>query len=281
MWTWRENGIVLVEYGPVSMRILARKAGRVHREGALAAARRAERALNELAPWRAAASRNITLLEDDPAWPEVLRLMVAAARATGDASVTPLVAVAGSIAELALRAALAAGAGTVAVENGGDIAVAVEEGDTLRVGVVESLTSRRVSHVLPLAGGSGIGGICTSGLGGRSFTRGIADAAVAVAATASLADACATLLANAVYVDDPAVEQRPAGELDPDSDIAGLPVTVRVGALSPESVARALRAGKERAEEFMGQGLIRGALLSLRGQTVMLPPGLAEPVLPP
>ena len=62
-------------------------------------------------------------------------------------------------------------------------------------------------------------GIATSGRGGRSFSLGIADSATVLAATAAAADAAATLIANAVNIDHPAIERRPARELDPDSDL--------------------------------------------------------------
>ena len=56
----------------------------------------------------------------------------------------------------------------------------------------------------------GIGGIATSGFNGRSFTLGIADSVTVVAASAAAADAAATVVANAVDLDSPAIERRPA-----------------------------------------------------------------------
>ena len=78
---------------------------------------------------------------------------------------------------------------------------------------------------------SGVGGIATSGARGRSFSLGIADSVTVLARDAATADVAATLIANAVNIDSPAIRRRPARELDPDSDLRDLPVTVSVGAL--------------------------------------------------
>ena len=77
---------------------------------------------------------------------------------------------------------------------------------------------------------SGIGGIATSGARGRSFSLGIADSVTVLARDAATADAAATLIANAVDIDSPAIMRRPARELDPDSDLGDRLVTVSVGA---------------------------------------------------
>jgi len=109
-------------------------------------------------------------------------------------------------------------------------------------------------------------GIATSGRGGRSFSLGIADSATVLAATAAAADAAATLIANAVNVDHPAIERRPARALDPDSDLGDLPVTVAVGPLPEAAIAEALDHGAEEARRLRLCGLIEGAAISLAGQ---------------
>ncbi|WP_204349766.1 hypothetical protein, partial [Klebsiella pneumoniae] len=81
--------------------------------------------------------------------------------------------------------------------------------------------------------GDGIGGIATSGAQGRSFSLGIADSVTVLARDAASADAAATLIANAVDLDHPAIRRRPARNLDPDSDLGDRLVTVGVGDLTP------------------------------------------------
>jgi ApbE superfamily uncharacterized protein (UPF0280 family) len=190
-----------------------------------------------------------------------------------------MAAVAGSIAQVALEAALAAGAQTVVVENGGDIAITVAQGEVVRVSVARSLEDRRPTHVIAVTADSAIGGVCTSGLGGRSFTQGIAEAATVAAETAAIADACATVVANAVYVDDPGIERRPAIELDPDTDIPNLLVTWRVADLGDAALRAALSAGRHKAEELLAQGAIAGAVVGVAGdRRTVVPAGFALPV---
>ena len=75
-----------------------------------------------------------------------------------------------------------------------------------------------------------------------------------------------TLVANAVNLDHPAIERTPARDLDPDSDLGGLPVTVAVGALEPAAVDAALDAGAAVAAAMRRAGLIEAAVLLLRGR---------------
>lgn len=58
--------------------------------------------------------------------------------------------------------------------NGGDIAVRLADGQNLKLGVVYDLAAGTVSRTVCLTNRSGVGGVATSGLGGRSLTTGIA-----------------------------------------------------------------------------------------------------------
>jgi len=55
-------------------------------------------------------------------------------------------------------------------------------------------------------------------------------------------------------------------ELDSDSDLGELPVTVAVGTLAPAQVADALTAGAARAEGMLAADLLHGAALGLQGE---------------
>ena len=78
-------------------------------------------------------------------------------------------------------------------------------------------------------------------------------------------DGCCPPLANAVNLDHPAIERRPARELDPDSDLGDLPVTVAVGPLPDAAIGEALDRGAAEARRLRLCGLIEGAALSLCG----------------
>jgi ApbE superfamily uncharacterized protein (UPF0280 family) len=176
--------------------------------------------------------------------------------------ITPMAAVAGSVADEIL-AAMTAGRtlDKVYVNNGGDIAFHLAPGQELRAGIfVDALEGMaRLVHDRPVRG------IATSGWGGRSFSRGIADAVTVLAKDAAAADAAATIVANAVDIDHHLIVRHPASMLDPDSDLGDLQVTTAVGALPQEAIERALDHGAAEARRLQRLGLIEAAALSLKG----------------
>ncbi len=87
-----------------------------------------------------------------------------------------------------------------------------------------------------------------------------------LARDAASADVAATLVANAVDADHPAVERQPATALDPDSDLGDRLVTTAVGPLPGPVIAAALAAGLARAEQLQRRGLIFDAALVLRAR---------------
>lgn len=181
--------------------------------------------------------------------------------------ITPMAAVAGAVADEMLQALVAGRALDKAyVNDGGDIAFHLAPGHALRAGIVaEGICAAAFDGVARLTHDRPSRGIATSGRGGRSFSLGIADSATVLAATAAAADAAATLIANAVDVDHPAIERRPARDLDPDSDLLDLPVTVAVGPLPDDVIAEALDRGAAEARRLRLCGLIEGAAISLGG----------------
>jgi len=172
--------------------------------------------------------------------------------------ITPMAAVAGSVADEMLQAMLSGRALDKAyVNNGGDIAFHVSPGHELKAGIfVDALDGTvRLTHDNPVRG------IATSGWGGRSFSLGIADSVTVLAANAAAADAAATIIANAVNADHPTIERQPARDLDPDSDLGELLVTTRVGALPADVIDHALDRGAAEARRL---GL--NAALCLQGR---------------
>jgi len=229
--------------------------------------------------------------EATPVEGKVARRMLAACRpfAARGVFVTAMAAVAGAVADeiMATMRAATPGLRKAFVNDGGDIAVFAGPGEVLSVGMIADPDAARprfyprpdpppqaedgvarAGHdgALVLTHGDGIGGIATSGRHGRSFSLGIADAVTVVARDAATADAAATLIANAVDIGSTAVTRRAARELDPDSDLGDVPVTVAVGALASDEIAAALEAGAARAEAWRCEGLIIGAALRLRGE---------------
>ncbi|MFO1087144.1 MAG: UPF0280 family protein [Reyranellaceae bacterium] len=177
--------------------------------------------------------------------------------------ITPMAAVAGAVADEMLQALVQGRMLDKAyVNNGGDIAFHLAPGHELRAGIFLAA----LDGMVRLTADRPVRGIATSGWGGRSFSLGIADSVTVLAATAAAADAAATLIANAVDIDHPAIERRPARDLDPDSDLRDLPVTVAVGWLPPGLIDEALDRGTDEARRLRVAGHIEGAALSLQGR---------------
>lgn len=196
----------------------------------------------------------------------VARRMAAAVWPHRACFITPMAAVAGAVAEHVLAAMTAAAPGLprAYVNNGGDIALHLAPGQAIRIGLVRSLARGVPEGMALLRAEDRVRGVATSGWPGRSFSLGIADAVTVLAATAAEADAAATVIANAVDADHPAIRRAPARSLDPDSDLGDLPVTLHVGPLPPEVVRAALARGMERAEALRQGGLIAAAALILQ-----------------
>ncbi len=187
----------------------------------------------------------------------------------GRGFMTPMAAVAGAVADAVLAAMRAAGPLSRAyANNGGDIALHLAPDARFDIAMAGCGT-------LSLRAEDGVGGVATSGAGGRSLSLGIADAVTALAEDAARADAAATALANAVDLPGhPAIRRAPACALRDDSDLGALPATVGVGALAPSEIDAALDRGARLARALVASGEIAGAALFLRGRARLV--GAAE-----
>lgn len=184
--------------------------------------------------------------------------------------VTPMAAVAGSVAQELLSYYSAAGVQRAWVNNGGDIAIHLTANESVSVGLYANLAHFDPQQLqngvtldgqFEIRGDSKVRGVATSGWRGRSFSLGIADSVTVLAATAAEADAAATVIANAVNVDDARIIRRPACEVKDDSDLGTRLVTVDVPSLPPVLAQRALAAGLACALTLRAQGLIGSAVL--------------------
>ena len=215
----------------------------------------------------------------------IARRMHAACAPFAPAFITPMAAVAGSVAQELAAFYRRPGIERAWINNGGDIALHLAPGQSVRVGLFADLARFDPRGTGPIAtdgqfevrAAHPVRGIATSGWRGRSFSLGIADSVTVLAATAAQADAAATVIANAVDVADPGIRRRPASECKDDSDLGDIPVTVDVAALAPAQVHRALDAGAARAEALQRAGLVWSVLLVCQGQWRMFEPLCSQP----
>jgi ApbE superfamily uncharacterized protein (UPF0280 family) len=194
--------------------------------------------------------------------------------ADAGAFLTPMAAVAGSVAQDLSACYQTAGIKRAWVNNGGDIALHLTEDTAVSIGLFADLarldeqqlvSGIQTDAVFEVRYGMGICGVATSGWRGRSFSLGIADSVTVFAASASQADAAATLIANAVNVADARIVRKPAHALKDDSDLGQQLVTVAVPELGQDEIDEALEAGLKKAHTLKQNGLICACVLSCQG----------------
>ncbi|MFK7962701.1 MAG: UPF0280 family protein [Burkholderiaceae bacterium] len=213
----------------------------------------------------------------------IARQMFKAARVyANEQFITPMAAVAGSVADELLAVILSGQPITRAsVNNGGDIALYLRDGEVFNIGICDSLRTGRIASTVCVTASDRIGGIATSGWQGRSHSLGIADAVTVLAHSAAAADCAATIIANAIDLPaSPKISRAPANELFPDSDLGSMPVTVDVDTLTPQERMSALSTGQAVATKLLKLGHIQSAFLSLQGQGVVVKPDESLPVTP-
>jgi ApbE superfamily uncharacterized protein (UPF0280 family) len=190
--------------------------------------------------------------------------------------ITPMAAVAGAVAEEILGSMTAAANFSRAyVNNGGDIAFHLAAGESFKIGMIDRPDRPSLFGSINLHASQPTRGIATSGWRGRSFSLGIADAVTVLAERAAMADAAATIIANAVDLPDhPAIVRSPACEIVPDNDLGEQLVTRAVGELTPREIAQALRSGVGVARQLIIRGLISAAAFRLQGESRVEPQAL-------
>lgn len=222
----------------------------------------------------------------------VARRMWAACSPYRAGFITSMAAVAGAVAQEILACYEQQGIDRAWVNNGGDIALHLAPGQSVTVGVyadIAALNAAQLRNGLVLDGqiridsAMPVRGVATSGWSGRSQSLGIADSVTVLARTAAQADAAATIVANAVNLQDARIGRMPAWLVRDDSDLGAIPVTVDVPDLPEEQVRRALQQGLQKAQELQSSGLLWFALLACQGQflATAAPQALAGAVWPP
>ena len=202
----------------------------------------------------------------------VAKRMHAAAMPFCETFLTRMAAVAGAVADEVLQAMTSATPLHRAyVNNGGDIALHLAKGERFTMAMAGldggDLGRVEISH------NDGIGGIATSGQGGRSLSFGIAESVTILAKNAATADVAATLIANAVDLPNhPAIRRAPAHDLRDDTDLGDRLVVTRCDPLSVADIKTALNNGTRTARAMQNGQKIDAAALFLQGQNRTLGP---------
>jgi ApbE superfamily uncharacterized protein (UPF0280 family) len=253
---------ILAECGPMRLAIRAWQNSRPQIALCRQAAEASFAYLEAVAKHRSVLSgfpENIKALPEN----KLAQRMIESVRAIGDMDLTPMAAVAGTIADAVADWLFGRGLTKVVVDNGGDIAIRLAAGEAATVGIRPRIDCLDISHIADLNDRRSSWGVTTSGRGGRSFTRGIASAVTVIAESASIADAAATAIANACFVEDSSIVQMSAEQMDPNTDLKGLAVTIDVGPLSADKKIQALETALSKANALCRQECIVGALIAL------------------
>jgi len=257
---------LLLQHGPIDLVVQAFGNDGSTRDAYAAAIRRFDGVLAELCReldlLRAPAGR----LRAMPEGPIARRMVEAVLPFARDIFITPMAAVAGAVAEEIIAAMTAAAPLSRAyVNNGGDIALHLSEHQSFKIGLVDRPDLPSLFGTADIHAKDPIRGIATSGYLGRSFSLGIAEAVTVLAPTAAMADAAATVVANAVDLPDhPAIQRVPANSLQADTDLGAIPVTRSVGPLAQDEIEGALARGLHQADVLRKRGLITTAALHLK-----------------
>jgi uncharacterized protein len=258
---------LLLQHGPIDLVVQAFGDDDAVRAAYQAAERRFDGLLTELCEeldlLRSPAGRH----HATPTGPVARRMVAAVSPFASSTFITPMAAVAGAVAEEIITIMTAAAPLLRAyVNNGGDIALHLTHKQRFKIGLVDRPDCPSLFGTTEIGEEDDIRGIATSGYLGRSFSLGIAEAVTVLAPTAAMADAAATVIANAVDLPNhPAIQRVPANTLQPDSDLGTIPVTRVVGPLTSEEIEIALARGLHHADMLRKQGLITAAALHLKG----------------
>ena len=194
---------------------------------------------------------------------KVAQRMYRAVEPMAERFITPMAAVAGSVADEILAEITEDRDITKAyVNNGGDVAFHLSGSACFDVEIATQPPGK--AHIRAT---DPVRGVATSGWRGRSFSLGIADSVTVLARNAAEADAAATMIANEIDLPShPGITRAPASELAPDSDLGDQLVTTNVGALTVAETEQALQSGEQYARTLRDRGCIAGAVMMLNGE---------------
>ena len=258
---------MFLEIGPASLVIQGEKNGKPYEFEKELLVEKVKSILGEIREFLPVLKQKAYKIKNTKHMPDVPKKMVEAVKTIDEASLTPMAAVAGSVADGIKEFLKNEGLDLVSVNNGGDISIFNKKGRGLKIDIGDIHTGESSPYMLKIEQLIDFG-LATSGFGGRSFTLGLADIVTVIAATGAVADAAATFICNCTNIDSDQVIRQKASEIDPLTDIPDDNITMRIGKLNEIDILNALENGLDIAANIKNKKHIYDAIIKFQGHMV-------------
>ena len=258
---------MFLEVGPASLVIQGEKNGKPYEFEKELLVEKVKSILAEIREFLPVLKQKAYKIKNTKHMPDVPKKMVEAVKTIDEASLTPMAAVAGSVADGIKEFLRNEGLDLLSVNNGGDISIFNKKGRGLKIDIGDINTGERSPYMLKIEQLIDFG-LATSGFGGRSFTLGLADIVTVIAATGAVADAAATFICNCTNIDSDQVIRQKASEIDPLTDIPDDNITMRIGKLNEVDILNALENGLDIAANIKNKKHIYDAIIKFQGHMV-------------
>lgn len=258
---------MFLEIGPASLVIHGEKDSRIYEFEKKYITEKVNSILGEVREYLPVLKQKAYKIKNTKNIPGVPKKMIEAVKVVDEETLTPMAAVAGSVADALNEFLKNEGIDLVSVNNGGDISIFNKYGRKLKINIGNIRTGESLPCTLGVDRLVDFG-IATSGFGGRSLTLGLADSVTVIAGTGGIADAAATLICNCTNVHSNQVIRKKATEIDPLTDIPDEYVTVEIHQLNKCDIDKSLENGLTIASNLKRQKYIYESIITLLGHMV-------------
>jgi hypothetical protein len=258
---------MFIEIGPASLVVNGEKDGMPYEFDRFRVEEKIRSILEEIKEYLPVLKQKARKIKNTNHMPYVPRKMVDAVKVIDEVSLTPMAAVAGSVADALKEFLKNEGLDLISVNNGGDISIFNKNVRELKIDIGDIHTGESSPHLLSIEQITDYG-LATSGFGGRSFTLGLADSVTVIATTGALADAAATFICNCTNTETDQVIRRKASEIDPLTDIPDYEVTIKINVLNNFDIMKSLENGLYNASKLKQLNYIYDAVIKLQGHMV-------------
>jgi len=258
---------MFLEIGPTSLVIIGEMDGKPYEFQKELLVEKVNSLLAEIREFLPVLKQKAYKIKNTKHMPDVPKKMVEAVKTIDEASLTPMAAVAGSVADGIKEFLRNEGLDLVSVNNGGDISIFNKKAKGLKIDIGDIHTGESSPYLLNIEQLIDFG-LATSGFGGRSFTLGLADIVTVIAATGAVADAATTFICNCTNTESEQITRKKASEIDPLTDIPDDNVTFKIGQLYKHDILKALDNGLGIAANLKYKKHIYDATIKLQGHMV-------------